>query len=215
MSEHRQPPSSRQRNPRGAGLALREELITAAGTLLEEVPSVDLLSLRAVARQAGVSAPSVYLHFEDKLQLVLAVLERRFATLRAAVAERTHDLSDPRAELRAACEAYCDFATANPGSYRVMFETSLPEPGPDGVPLNGADIVRGLAAAIDRVTRDVSATGSPPPPRALQAATLLWCALHGLVSLSATHPAYPWPERATMITRLLDAACALPDDAKD
>ena len=69
--------TTRRRNARGEGERLRQELIRAASQLLESLPGEESLSLRAVARQAGVSAPSVYLHFADKGELVGAVLATR------------------------------------------------------------------------------------------------------------------------------------------
>ena len=70
----------RQRNPRGQGERLRDDIIEAASRLLAD-PAAPPLTLRAVAREAGVAATSVYLHFDDIEELVLAVADRRFGEL--------------------------------------------------------------------------------------------------------------------------------------
>src|SRR5215468_10258242 len=70
----------RQRNPRGQGERLRDDIIEAASRLLAD-PAAPPLTLRAVAREVGVAATSVYLHFDDIESLFLAVIDRRFSEL--------------------------------------------------------------------------------------------------------------------------------------
>jgi len=70
----------RQRNPRGQGERLRDDIIEAASRLLAD-PAAPPLTLRAVAREVGVAATSVYLHFDDIESLILAVADRLFTEL--------------------------------------------------------------------------------------------------------------------------------------
>ena len=65
---------------------LRRALLRAAVVILErEGPSA--LSLRAVAREAGVSPAAPYHHFKDKSELLNAVATEGFNRLKAALAE--------------------------------------------------------------------------------------------------------------------------------
>src|ERR1700749_484813 len=65
---------------------LRRALLRAAVTIIErEGPSA--LSLRAVAREAGVSPAAPYHHFKDKAELLDAVAQEGFARLKTALAE--------------------------------------------------------------------------------------------------------------------------------
>src|SRR5437763_13307692 len=93
--------SRRPRNPQGQGCRLRTELIEAADRLLSRSGDVEGLSLRAVAREAGIATPSIYLHFADKRALVRAVLEARFQELAGAVRAAVTTASGPAACLRA------------------------------------------------------------------------------------------------------------------
>ena len=68
---------TRQRNPRGQGERLRDDIIEAASRLLAD-PAAPPLTLRAVAREVGVAATSVYLHFDDIESLTLAVVNHLF-----------------------------------------------------------------------------------------------------------------------------------------
>lgn len=180
----------RPRSPQGQGGRLREELIAAADRILARTDDEEGLALRAVAREAGVAAPSVYLHFANKEELVEAVMLGHFAGLREALREATADVADPAAGLRAGCLAYCRFGLANPGPYRVMFgprTTAFPTTSWDEIP--GADtfglLVEGVAACM--------AVGVAPAGDPLRVATGVWAALHGIVSLRQPVPTFPWP----------------------
>jgi AcrR family transcriptional regulator len=116
---------TRQRNPRGQGERLRDDIIEAASRLLAD-PAAPPLTLRAVAREVGVAATSVYLHFADIESLVLAVADRRFGELVKLQDEIAE--ADPCQRVRAGCLAYCEYGLANPGHYQVMFTSALPLP---------------------------------------------------------------------------------------
>ncbi|MEV8605885.1 TetR/AcrR family transcriptional regulator [Streptomyces griseoviridis] len=108
---------------RGEGLALRGEILTAAAAMLTESGREGDLSLRAVAREVGISAPSVYLHFKDRAELVAAVNRQAYERLVAELREARDraGAAGPRAALRAMAQHYCRFAVDNPGLYRLMF----------------------------------------------------------------------------------------------
>src|ERR1700682_3032191 len=69
---------TRARNARGEGQRLRDEIIAAAIKVLSAIGAGDPVSLRAVAKEAKIAAPSVYIHFADRNVLLLAVLEKLF-----------------------------------------------------------------------------------------------------------------------------------------
>src|SRR3954468_5171305 len=100
---------SRERSPQGEGARLREELIAAAGRLLGADGDVDSLSLRGVAREAGVAAPSVYLHFASKEALLRAVVSAHFAALQQTIETGVASGHDPASRLLAGCVAYCRY----------------------------------------------------------------------------------------------------------
>lgn len=184
----------RRRSPRGSGELLRDDLLAAAGRLLEGLGAEEALSLRGVAREAGVSAPSIYLHFPDKDALVLEVLRRRFDELGAALdaAAAGHE-ADPAAELLARALAYCAYAEEHPGAYRVMFDLVPPDRDVDPASLVGPEMMQVNARLLGRCgVRDPHA-----------AAVVLWCGLHGIVGLRRARPLFPWPERDALVRRLV------------
>ena len=100
---------------------LRQSLIDGAIALIRETGLSDL-SLRHVARQAGVSHNAPYRHFEDKEALLAAVAEQGFQSLRSAMETAKQAIPpNPAQQLEAIGLAYVEFALACPAHYRVMF----------------------------------------------------------------------------------------------
>lgn len=100
---------------------LRQSLIDGAIALIQETGLSDL-SLRHVARQAGVSHNAPYRHFEDKEALLTAVAEQGFHALRSAMDTAKQAIPPkPAQQLEAIGLAYVEFALACPAHYRVMF----------------------------------------------------------------------------------------------
>jgi len=200
----------RQRNPRGQGERLRDDIIEAASRLLED-PAAPPLSLRSVARAVGVAATSVYLHFDDMDSLVRAVGARRFGELVRSQEEASRHLADPCARVHAEALAYCQFGLAHPGYYQVMFANPLPvrPPRPDG----DREQLPGQPA-LDRLAGLVAACAGCPAGDAASTRTaiLIWQQLHGAVSLRISRPLFPWPPLADSVAdavgRLLDGARA-------
>ena len=98
---------------------LRSALVAAALELLAEA-GPDALSLRAVARQAGVSAMAPYRHYADKEALLAAVATHGFEGLHAALAAADAAVPPERA-LTEQAVAYVRYALANPALFRLMF----------------------------------------------------------------------------------------------
>lgn len=107
---------------RGEGERLRQETLDAATRILEETGREDALSLRGVAREVGISAPSVYLHFKDKAELITTVLDAAYRTLAAAMGAAGDAAGvDPWERIGATTAAYRRFAIDKPRRYRLMF----------------------------------------------------------------------------------------------
>lgn len=99
---------------------LREALLSAAVALVKE-QGPDAVSVREVARRAGVSSGAPFRHFSDKTALMTAVAEEGLSRLNAAVEATMGEApGDPAAQFRAMGVAYVLFAVRHPGHFRVM-----------------------------------------------------------------------------------------------
>ena len=180
---------ARQRNPRGQGDKLRDDIIEAASRLLAD-PASPPLTLRAVAREVGVAATSVYLHFDDIASLVLAVAERRFSELVKLQDLALEGIIDPADRMRAGCLAYCEFGLAYPGHYQVMFVTQSELLA--AIPVEQMPGYEVFQQLIDEVAACQGL--APDGQEAFAAAAMIWQQLHGIVSLRISRPRFPWPE---------------------
>ncbi len=194
--------TSRTPNRRGEGTRLRGDIVAAARRLLENSGNEDALSLRAVAREAGIAAPSIYGHFADREQILDAVVGEVFGELEAAVRAAVDAEPDPVRRLESVCHAYLDFAADQPAGYRVLFGRSrgpVAEEEPREMSdLGGAGafgvLVEVVAAVRAGHSAPTGAAGGRVTPAVSTDATALWVALHGYAALRASVPVFPWPE---------------------
>lgn len=190
----------RPRNRRGQGTRLREELIQAARQLLMTAERETDLSIRAVTRAAGAAPQSFYLQFASLDELLYAVYALEFEDLRQVMAQAANSAPEPTAQLRAVCDAYCRYAQAHPGRYRALTGVrGQAHPEWDGSPLPGAPA---FAVLRDTVASALAARRNPDDP--FLTASTLWACLHGIITLRADRPAFPWPPQADMIAALVD-----------
>lgn len=159
---------------------LRRALVDAARRILEaEGPSA--LSLRAVAREAGVSPAAPYHHFKDKAELLDAVAAEGWTLLDAAMAKAKAEAPSAREAMNGLGVAYVCFARENPALYRVMYDTardkeSLPE---EMVADSEDSAYCKVRDTLIEAGADESATTD------LELATIAaWCAAHGLAEMA-------------------------------
>lgn len=172
---------------RGDGSLLRDEILEATIALVEELDDPWKLSLRAVARKVGVTATSIYLHFDSLEALLMAMkmqLWQRFGDAMIAGAESSG--SSPYDRVLGFGRAYVTFAHDHPGAFRTLFAKTWNLPLPDGQSFIGA-------AQFDLIV-DAVAEVSATPQEAHLRATQLWCGIHGLVVLRQPMSHFPWPD---------------------
>lgn len=105
---------------------LKQKIVTAARKVLL-ADGYRNFSLRKVARQVDISATSIYLHFENKDELVHALMEEAIERLNLRLQEKVHSASDPLAKLNALAHEYAAFALEHPREYQVIYLTSSDE----------------------------------------------------------------------------------------
>lgn len=182
--------STRPRNPRGQGARLRHELIDAAVRLLDAGVRDDELSLRAVAKEAGVAAPSIYGHFTDREAMLTGVVEALFAELTECLLEAREPFRHPVAGLRAISLAYCSYAFEHPAHYRALFARSWQPSSVVAVEcFPGWDAFTVLQNTVQECLDIPEGKGSD----AFEPSVRIWAGLHGMASLRLTMPRFPWP----------------------
>lgn len=110
--------------------AAREAIVQAAWALVGE-EGLAALSLRDLARRAGITTPTVYAYFDSKN----AIYDAMFGQAATQFAERMaepYDCEDPRDLLVAVVRRYFEFCTSDPPRYQLLFQRTIPgfEPSP-------------------------------------------------------------------------------------
>ena len=193
----------RGRNPRGQGERLRAEIIDVAIRLLDELADDQALSLRAVAREAGIAATSIYIHFADRDALVLAALEHAYADLLHAVEQAESGVADPVAALRARMALLGAWSREHPGLYKVLHESTLNQRTDMSFK---EEMTKRTSAAIRRCMD----AGLAPHGDAETIALDLRTAIHGAVSLRVNQPELPWPPLEDQVDRFLTKLVGVP-----
>lgn len=174
-------------NPKGQGRRLREELLAAADRVLAN-GGPGALTLRAVAREAQVTAPAIYLHFKDREDLIWDLLLITWRELAAEMQAADDAVVEqgPLARLEAQLAAYVDFATSKPTRYELLFAiTPDPEHAFRAYSSPTIPVYQTLERAVTRC-RDAGYTlplpqGETPDPSTV----LLFVAAHGRIALGA------------------------------
>jgi AcrR family transcriptional regulator len=191
----------RPRSPRGEGEQLRAALLAAAESLLVEPRNAPPLSLREVARLAGVSPAAVYLHFASAQELIAAVVELESRRLVDAVlgshgdAANDDEVPVPSVGLADIATRYVEWGLANPGAYQLLFESADRLGNPVGPGETGWVVVDAAVAALQR---DSAGDGGVAltTEDATRSAMRAWAALHGIVSLRLHKGEALWPTTA-------------------
>lgn len=152
---------------------LRTALIAHGMRLLTE-RDAEALSLREIARAAGVSATSVYRHFPDKEALLSALAVEGLGKLAAVQRAASDAAGGGEAGFRETGRAYVRFALANPTLFRLIFASQALTPTTSGwVDSEPGDLLQANAAQL------AAAGGGEAKVRAVSA----WALVHGLAML--------------------------------
>jgi AcrR family transcriptional regulator len=166
-------------------VGLRGQLIAVTLDLLA-TEGVEAVSLREIARRAGVSHNAPLRHFRSLSALLSEVAVEGFRRL-GAHAQAAVDACGPGASVRDRCaagiRAYAEFGLANPGHFNLMFR-------PDLLGTPSEEVAAAGFATFDlgvELTRAYQAEGWNPDvdPRVLQG--VMWGAVHGATMLWAHH----------------------------
>ncbi|MFI6999859.1 TetR/AcrR family transcriptional regulator [Nocardia sp. NPDC050175] len=147
---------------------LRATILAAAADQIAS-DGVDAVSLRELARRAGVSHAAPAHHFGDRAGVLTALAIEGFELL-------TAELAQAGADFREVAVAYIRFAREHPGHFDVMFRHSLlraDDPRLDAARLGAASALRSGVSVIHPADADQQ--------QATQLAA--WSLVHGFAAL--------------------------------
>ncbi len=158
----------------------RERIRSAASSLVRQ-GNLESITIRAVAKQAGVSVGTIYKYFEDISDLGRSLWQEPVNQLRAQMSDIVDSTDDPAARIHNLLRAYAEFAREKHRVFRGAFLYVRPDsrPIPDQTALEEEPYFQFLTAAIiEGQETDAIVDGDPK-----MLAQLLWAALHGALAL--------------------------------
>jgi len=158
---------------------LRETLLQAAEAELEE-KGIEGLSLRSIAKRAGVSHAAPAHHFGDVNGLLTALAAAGFERFVAMQKRRQAGASDtPKDQLGGLGLGYIDFAMAHPALFRLIFSSKRPD-------FDDPDLCQAADAAFDLLVQNVGRVRDVDPYKdeaAMLDVMASWAISHGLADL--------------------------------
>lgn len=167
---------------------------------MAKATTADDVSVRSVAADVGITAPSIYLHFADKQELISAVVVDVFDELDRAMVAASQSVPDPLGRLKAMGLAYVRFAIDHPEHYRVATMDPCPRPDVDLM------LAQRCFVHFQEVVAQCVETGVFAPGDVTMFTIELWAAAHGIAALLVAKPDLPVGDPMVMADRVLTAS---------
>lgn len=167
---------------------------------MAKAATADEVSVRSVAAAVGVTAPSIYLHFADKQELISAVVVDVFDELDRAMVAASQSVEDPLERLKAMGLAYVRFAIDYPEHYRLATMDPCPRPDVDQM------LAAGCFVHFRESVEACVESGLFAPYDVTLLTIELWSAAHGIAALLVAKPDLPIGEPMEIADRVLTAA---------
>ncbi len=121
----------------------RREILEAAWRLAER-DGIAGLSLRDLAGEVGMRAPSLYTYYDSKAAIYDEMFAAGYRALRAKMDDFTIDPDNPVESVAGVIEAFVDFCHASVPRYQLMFTRAVPgwEPSPESYAVSVASYAR-------------------------------------------------------------------------
>jgi len=181
---------------------VKEALLNAAQNHIE-INEGEMISLRALSKEVGVTPSAVYSHFADKNALILAIKIRIYQSFNQFFAENCKETDSPDKALIEMCLAYFHFSREFPSQFRFIFSSSIP------LEWSTHEIVDASCRCIVRARSLVFAIHEKyqlhcSEEEVVNATLLVWSQLHGIVTLrnsgliGAAVSHQNWPDKCSL-----------------
>lgn len=142
------------------------------------------LSMRKVAKSVGVSATSIYLHFQNKDHLLHTLIEESLEDLSSAIEEKSQKAAGALEQFELLMRGYVDFAMNHPEKYQIIFMVQPGEmaPYPKEKFRKARKIYEHLTQSIEQGIRE----GVMEVEHPVMASYSVWAQLHGVISVILT-----------------------------
>lgn len=139
------------------------------------------MSMRKIANEVDVSATSIYLHFKNKDELILALIETSIAKLANVLQQQLEDGDDPIRKLEKLADEFIHFALNHPQEYEIIYMVR-PEEMPK-FPKEKFNQIRKIYELLADIIEEGQQRGVLHVQDPLLSAYTVWAQLHGVASV--------------------------------
>lgn len=185
--------------------AVRARILLAARRLILR-HGLHALSMRKLAAQVRYAPGTIYLYFKNREAIARELCINGYRELLACLQATAQPGDDPAANMHRLCTAYLQFGLTQPETYRLIF-VDEPEYLAAVFAQRPADdpATQAYELLVD-AARAIPMAGKPRSrASAVELAEACWAAMHGIVSLKLTCPAFPTTAPERLCRHLLDA----------
>lgn len=161
-------------------MSLRNAILEVSRELLIE-HGFGKLSMRNIARRANVSATSIYLHFDNKDDLLLALIEESIEHLKESLLQTIDPSKDLIQQLEDLARCYINFALEHPQEYEIIYMVR-PEEMPR-YPKEKFQQIRSAYELLAKIIENGKNEDLIDDESPVISAYTLWAQLHGVVSV--------------------------------
>lgn len=161
-------------------MSLRAEILEVSKEILIE-DGFSKMSMRKIAKRAEITATSIYLHFKNKDDLLLTLIEESIANLKKALMDAIDPSKELIRQLEDLAETYIEYALHHPQEYQVIYMVR-PEEMPKYPKEKFKNIRSTYELLADIISKDKK-NGLIEVESSLISAYTLWAQLHGVVSV--------------------------------
>jgi len=161
-------------------MSLRQDILQVSRTLLIK-EGFGKMSMRKIANEVDVSATSIYLHFKNKDELILALIETSIAKLANVLQQQLEDGDDPIRKLEKMADGFIHFALNHPQEYEIIYMVR-PEEMPK-FPKEKFNQIRKIYELLADIIEEGQQRGVLHVQDPLLSAYTVWAQLHGVASV--------------------------------
>jgi AcrR family transcriptional regulator len=194
-------PRRSARKAKGDGHLRRAEILEAAERIFV-AEGYEGATIRKIADDVGVSSTALYMHFQDKAEILLEICEAAIKQLLERNSEIASRPVDAVVRVRMMLEAYMRWGFEHPNAYQLVFAGGHPvssvwHEGTEDLGARCYDIFSG-------VVREIAASGRLRTGSDESAAQALWACCHGVVQLWSVRRNFEWAPQDELINVTLD-----------
>jgi len=161
------------------GINRKQEIIEVAARHCREL-GLQKMSLRGVAKEIGISAPSLYEYFKNKDALIDTLRDLERTRLAVALTETLDPSKTVKNRLFDMAKAYIEFALKQPDSFQLLFSLPTNRASLDSDPEAGSPYLPLVNTCKEAIkSKEVAPYIREPEMLAFQ----LWSLMHGIASL--------------------------------